>query len=279
MPELPEVESLVRRLEPLLRGREIQSTSVLWPRSIAKITGLRLKDSKKPDPKHPFSEASAGFCFSEFKRCGKYLHFVMKRGQDQKHLFVHLRMSGSMQVFSVNSSSRKHDRVLFELSGEKQLHFHDPRKFGRMYWVNDPAEVVGNVGIDPFDEAAAEHLCRHFKKLKMRVKPALLRQDIMAGVGNIYADECLWSAKVHPLTPTNKLTEDVISKLVRDLRKILSAAIEASGTDFGDHVVEGSFAPKVYGRTNEPCKRCKTPISRIIVGQRGTHFCQNCQRE
>jgi formamidopyrimidine-DNA glycosylase len=187
-------------------------------------------------------------------------------------------MSGSMQVFSESAPLRKHDRILFELSGGKRLHFQDPRKFGRMYWVDNPQEVVGHIGVDPFAAEAIDHATALFKKLKIRVKTALLRQDILAGIGNIYADECLWSARIHPLTPTNKLSKEKIKTLVLDLRKILTAAIEASGTDFGDHVVEGSFSPKVYGRTDKPCKRCKTPIERIVVGQRSTHLCSHCQK-
>jgi formamidopyrimidine-DNA glycosylase len=278
MPELPEVESLVRKLKPLLSSKKILSTNVLWPRTVAKVLDSKLKRGTAPDPDHPLNSAASGYTFYQFKRCGKYLHFELERDGDLKHLFVHLRMSGSMQVFSESAPLRKHDRILFELSGGKRLHFQDPRKFGRMYWVDNPQEVVGHIGVDPFAAEAIDHATALFKKLKIRVKTALLRQDILAGIGNIYADECLWSARIHPLTPTNKLSKEKIKTLVLDLRKILTAAIEASGTDFGDHVVEGSFSPKVYGRTDKPCKRCKTPIERIVVGQRSTHLCSHCQK-
>lgn len=278
MPELPEVESLVRKLEPLLKSRQIVATNVLWPRTVAKVLNSKPRRGTAPDPQHPLGQAAAGYRFISFKRCGKYLHFILERDGDEKHLFVHLRMSGSMQVFPDKSPARKHDRILFNLSGGKQLHFQDPRKFGRLYWVSNPAEVVSNVGVDPFSDSAIPHAAQSFSKLRVKIKSALLRQDIIAGIGNIYADECLWSAKIHPLTPANKLKEPQIKELILGLRKILSAAIEANGTDFGDHVVEGSFSPKVYGRTDEPCTRCNTPIQRIIVGQRSTHLCPKCQK-
>lgn len=263
MPELPEVESLVRKIEPRVKGRLIKKVQVLWSRTIAtsQVIGRDMN----------------GYRFVNCGRRGKYLHFELEKAKNTKHLLIHLRMSGTLHSLPKTTALRKHDRVSFQLSDGSTLRFHDPRKFGRIYWVSDPNTLLGNIGIEPFDRKALSHTIESFRSRRGAIKSTLLRQDIIAGVGNIYADEVLWAVKINPLTSASSLTEKQIEALIKALRQILRSAIKANGTDFGDNVVEGSFSPRAYGRTGKPCRRCRSEIVRIVVGQRSTHFCPRCQ--
>jgi len=272
MPELPEVETLVRRLRERVIGRTIEVVAVYWARTIA-----------RPAPKE-FARALRGYTVLSIDRRAKYLVFTLARRAGRAavtptlFLLIHLRMSGKLSVVDRTEPLAKHDRVVFDLDDGRQLRFNDIRKFGKMWLVADPEMVTGAIGPEPLDRTFT--LPKFRKLVQSRsgtIKPLLLNQTFLAGVGNIYADEALWRARIHPRRKTDSLAEAEVAALYRSLRKVLRTAIEDEGTDAGDGVIEGDYHPRVYGRTDQPCYRCHQPIQRIVVGQRGTHFCPQCQ--
>jgi len=291
MPELPEVETLVRRLREPVVGRTIEATTIHWKRTVA-----------RPAPQE-FARMLRGYTVQSIDRRAKYLVFELVKHPTQRapdalrrtgrersgakskdavtptlFLLIHLRMSGKLSVVDRTEPVAKHDRVVFDLDDGRQLRFNDIRKFGKMWLVVDPEMVTGAIGPEPLDRAFT--LPKFRKLVQSRagtIKPLLLNQAFLAGVGNIYADESLWLAKIHPQRKTDSLTETEVAALYRSIRKVLRTAIEDEGTDAGDGIIEGDYHPRVYGRTDQPCYRCHQPIHRIVVGQRGTHFCPHCQ--
>ena len=279
MPELPEVETLVRRLREPVIGRTIEVTTIHWKRAVA-----------RPAPQE-FTRMLRGYTVQSIDRRAKYLVFRLtphastplrsaQRAAVTPTLFllIHLRMSGKLSVVDRGEPIAKHDRVVFDLDDGRQLRFNDIRKFGKMWLVVDPEMVTGAIGPEPLDRAFT--LPKFRKLVQSRsgtIKPLLLNQAFVAGVGNIYADEALWLAKIHPQRKTDSLAEAEVAALYRSIRKVLRTAIADEGTDAGDGIIEGDYHPRVYGRTDKPCYRCHQPIHRIVVGQRGTHFCPQCQ--
>ncbi len=277
MPELPEVETLVRRLREPMIGRRIKDVIVCWKRTVA-----------RPAPKE-FARLLRGCTVQAIDRRAKYLVFTLATHASPQlrsaphasqpiFLLIHLKMSGKLSVVDRRMPLEKHDRVVFDLDDGRQLRFNDVRKFGKMWAVIDPEEVTGAIGPEPL---AADFDLPKFRALVQSrsgvIKPLLLNQAFLAGVGNIYADESLWLAKIHPLRRANSLSDAEIAALYRSIRKVLRRAIEDQGTDAGDGVIEGDYAPRVYGREGQPCYRCRQPLHKIVVGQRGTHFCARCQ--
>jgi formamidopyrimidine-DNA glycosylase len=277
MPELPEVETVVRRLREPLIGRTIIKVTYDWPRTIG-----------RPAPKE-FARRMKGLTFQAIDRRAKYLVFSVGRVvnspkaggrvDNSSYMLVHLKMSGSLKMQTSAVPISKHDRVIFDLDNGQQLRFNDVRKFGRVYWVADPEEITGKHGPEPLD---ASFTLKKFRELiatrSGAIKPLLLNQNFLAGVGNIYADESLWLAKIHPLRKVDSLKDNEVAALYRSIRKILNRAIADQGTDAGDGVIEmGDYEPKVYGREGLPCKRCGHIIHKSWIGQRGTHFCPHCQ--
>jgi formamidopyrimidine-DNA glycosylase len=287
MPELPEVETLVRRLREPLIGRTIADVTIYWKRTIA-----------RPAPTE-FARLLRGATVQAIDRRAKYLVFTLvgagsapaqgnrklaraaqgaREGTPLHFLLIHLKMSGKLSVVDRAAPLEKHDRVIFHLDHDQQLRFNDVRKFGKMWVVFDPAEVTGSIGPEPL---AADFNLPKFRTLVQSrsgsIKPLLLNQNFLAGVGNIYADEALWRAKIHPLRRADSLSDVEIAALYRAIRKVLRTAIENEGTDAGDGVIEGDYMPRVYGREGRPCYRCQQPLHKIVVGQRGTHFCPQCQ--
>lgn len=267
MPELPEVESTVRYLRERADGLTITGATVSWARTIHTHT-----------PKK-FAELVEGATITEVFRRGKFVGLRL-RAKSPLYLFIHLRMSGSLDVVSAEAEPSAHDRVVFSLKGGKSIRFNDTRKFGRMYLCEDPAEVVGALGVEPLDDAFTPDTLREiFISHKGAVKPLLLNQNIIAGLGNIYVDEVLWKAAIHPLNPACAVPREKVVTLNQAIKATLSEAISLAGTDFGDGVVYGGmYQPLVYGRDGAPCRRCEREIKKIVVGQRGTHFCPQCQR-
>jgi len=277
MPELPEVETLVRRLREPVIGRTIEDVTIYWKRTVA-----------RPAPKE-FARLLRGCTVQAIDRRAKYLVFTLvgagpapaqgdREGTPLHFLLIHLKMSGKLSVVDGSASIEKHDRVVFQLDDGMQLRFNDVRKFGKMWAVIDPEEVTGSIGPEPL--AADFHLPKFRALVQSRsgiIKPLLLNQTFLAGVGNIYADESLWLAKIHPLRRADSLSDAEIAALYRSIRKVLRKAIEDEGTDAGDGVIEGDYTPRVYGREGKPCYRCHQPLHKIVVGQRGTHFCPQCQ--
>ena len=266
MPELPEVESTVRYLRERVVGTTIVGADVHWARSIA---------THKPKA---FQQHITGLCIDQVFRRGKFI-VLASQERAPRFLFVHLRMSGSLDVVSIDSPVAAHDRAILTLSNGKTIRFNDTRKFGRMYLCHDPAVVVGKLGIEPLSpEFTPEHLFQETSKRSTRIKTLLLDQTVIAGLGNIYVDESLWKAGIHPLTPAQRLSRQKCVDLHAAIVATLQEAISLAGTDFGDGVVEGGmYTPVVYGQDGEACSRCGTTIKKTTVTQRGTHFCPCCQ--
>ncbi len=267
MPELPEVETIVRRLRQPLIGRTITKVTYDWPRTIG-----------RPAPKE-FRRQVSGLTFHSIDRRAKYLVFTVGQNDNLSYILIHLKMSGRLNIVLTDEPISKHDHVIFDLDNGQQLRFNDMRKFGRVYLVADPAEITGKHGPEPLDSAFTLKKFREMIQSRSgAIKPLLLNQNFLAGVGNIYADEALWLARIHPLRKVDSLKGAEVAALHRSIRKILNRAIDDQGTDAGDGVIEaGDYEPRVYGRAGQPCKRCGHLIHKIWVGQRGTHFCPHCQ--
>ncbi len=266
MPELPEVETLVRQLRAPLVGRVITDVTIRWPRHIA-----------IPSPRE-FAERIQGQRVETIERCGKYLVF----GLDRDTLLIHLKMSGALAVVPAGTAEDKHAHTIFHLEDGHEFRFSDTRKFGRVYLVGDPKEVTGSLGPEPLAadftaKKLGEGLVAHSRALK----PLLLDQTFLAGVGNIYADEALHLAGLHPLRKSDTLRPDEVKRLWRGIRRALNNGLRHNGASI-DWVYRGGDYQnhfRVYGRESEPCPACGTPIRRITVGQRSTYFCPHCQRK
>jgi formamidopyrimidine-DNA glycosylase len=270
MPELPEVETITRLLrqgsphQPSVVGHRILDAHLLWSRTLAEPT---------PDE---FCKQLPGQVIEEISRRGKFLVFNLS----DDWLLFHLRMSGDLLVRPSATPPETHDRLLLELDGGFQLAFNDARKFGRVWLVDNPNRVLGELGPEPFDDGFTGHdLFIRLQRTHRQLKPLLLDQTFLAGMGNIYVDEALNLAGLHPLTPSNALTEKQATRLLASIRRVLLDGIARNGASIDWVYRGGDFQNyfRVYQRTGEPCPKCGTPIARIIVGQRGTHYCPHCQ--
>jgi len=272
MPELPEVETVARGLRDSLLGRTITGVTVGWPRTIGHLTVAE------------FAERVAGQRVAQVWRRGKYVVIGLSEG----HLLVHLKMSGRLCVVSVDEPSDQHVHVLFSLDDGRQLRFRDVRKFGRIYLVGDPCEITAGLGPEPLaDDFTAEDFSRLLASRRGRLKPLLLNQRFLAGLGNIYADEALFAARLHPMRKADSLTDDEQARLYKAIRTVLKQAVASRGTTLDDGGYTdasgqaGGYQDRiaVYGRGGKPCLRCKLPIERIVIGGRSAHFCPHCQVE
>lgn len=270
MPELPEVETIARILrqgvpgQPAVVGRHILATNLLWGRTLA-----------EPAP-DIFSKQVVGQVIENTARRGKFL--VMRLTRDW--LLFHLRMSGDLLVRPAGTRPETHTRLILDLEGDIQLAFNDARKFGRVWLVDEVDRVLGDLGPEPLDESfAARDLFARLQRTHRQLKPLLLDQTFLAGLGNIYVDEALNLAGLHPLTPANMLTDEQAGRLLSSIRTVLKDGIARNGASIDWVYRGGEFQNyfRVYQRTGEPCPKCGTPIARIVVGQRGTHYCPNCQ--
>jgi len=264
MPELPEVETFVRQLKPALVGKTILSTDLRWNRTLA-----------TPSPRK-FKEQIRGQKIIDVGRRAKYLNIQL----EDFSLLVHLRMSGDLLIKNSTIGLEKHDRLIIKLSGNKSLVFNDTRKFGRVWLTANPEHVLGTLGPEPFSKEFTPqwlHMALHTKKRQL--KPLLLDQTFLAGLGNIYTDEALHIAKLHPVAASDSVTEAQAEALHEAIRKVLKAGIRRNGASIDWAYRGGQFQNyfRVYGRDGEACPVCGTKIERITVGQRGTHFCPKCQ--
>jgi formamidopyrimidine-DNA glycosylase len=272
MPELPEVETTARTLRGRVAGRTITAAAVSWPRTAA------------THPSDELAREVQGRRIEDVGRRGKYVVFTLSRGS----LLVHLKMTGRLFVVPANQAQDEYVRAWFALDDGHQLRFHDVRKFGRIYLVDDVEQVTGSLGPEPLDgdltvSAFQDLLARR----RGRLKSLLLNQRFVAGLGNIYADEALHRARLHPLRTADSLMPSEQQRLFHAIRDVLGKAVQARGTTLSDggyldaHGRPGSFQAQVavYGRAGEPCPRCGATIERIVLAQRGTHFCPRCQPE
>ncbi|HLF02178.1 MAG TPA: bifunctional DNA-formamidopyrimidine glycosylase/DNA-(apurinic or apyrimidinic site) lyase [Anaerolineales bacterium] len=265
MPELPEVETIVRGLRAPCVGRIIERATIKWKRHIAAPSAAR------------FAERIRGQTIRAVNRRGKYLVFGLSAGT----LLIHLKMSGDLSIVAADAPAEKHAHTIFHLDNETELRFSDPRKFGRVYLVRDVEEVTGQLGPEPLDESfTAAGLATILKSHRRQLKPLLLDQTVVAGIGNIYADESLHRARLHPQRQSDTVTPAEARALWRSIRRTLSTAIRNKGSSI-DWMYRGGAQQnyfRVYGRAGEPCRVCGRVIRRILIGQRSTHFCPNCQR-
>ena len=195
-------------------------------------------------------------------------------------LIIHLRMSGDILIRNEGEPTHKHDRLLLYLSDGHYLAFSNMRKFGRVWLTPTPEDVLGKLGPEPLaDNFTAEIFYEMLQRHKRQIKPLLLDQHFLAGMGNIYTDEALHLAGLHPLTKSDLIKREQAQSLWRSIREVLAEGIRRNGTSIDWIYRGGDFQNylRVYGRTDEPCFRCGTPIQRTLVGQRSTHFCPQCQ--
>jgi formamidopyrimidine-DNA glycosylase len=195
-------------------------------------------------------------------------------------LLIHLRMSGDLLVEDQRVAPAPHHRLMLDLEGGIRLSFNDTRKFGRVWLVSDPGTVLSSLGPEPLSPSfTAEDLYKLLHARVRQIKPLLLDQRFIAGIGNIYADEALHLARIHPLRVSNTLEYEEVERLWESMREVLQEGIRRNGASIDWVYRGGDFQNyfRVYGRTGEPCPVCGTPIERIVVGQRSTHYCPECQ--
>lgn len=275
MPELPEVETVARLIRPRLVGRRIEGCAVRWRRTLGALD------------ERGFARAVVGARVARVWRRAKYVVFDLERaGRPAGALLGHLRMTGRMQVDEPGVDPGPFVKVSLALDDERVFHFLDVRKFGRLEFTRDPARALAELGPEPLsEEFDAERLFAGLRARRRLLKPLLLDQAFVAGLGNIYVDESLFGAGLHPEARSERITRPRAERLHASIRAVLTAAIEREGSSFDTfyRTPEGNPGAyqdqfQVYGRGGEPCRRCATPITRIVVGQRGTHFCRRCQR-
>ena len=264
MPELPEVETIARTLSPVLTGKTFLSVDLRWRRTLA-----------APSPV-TFKKRLIGQRIESISRRAKFLHLQLS----DFHLILHLRMSGDLLVVLGGYQPAKHDRLIAGLSEDVSLVFTDARKFGRIWLVKDPAVVFGGLGPEPLSqEFSPDWLHPALHQRHRQLKPLLLDQAFLAGLGNIYVDEALHLAKLHPLSRSDTVTRKQANALWQAIRAVLQEGIRRNGASIDWVYRGGDFQNhfRVYGRAGENCPECKTTIKRILVGQRSTHFCPHCQ--
>lgn len=268
MPELPEVETVVRSLRPVFIGQTVAAVWCNWPR-LASPSLVRLQ------------ERLVGLRIADISRRAKFIVMQMHNLKFQVgHVLIHLRMSGRLEPRPRGTKPAKHVHFTLCFTRGPDLHFDDARKFGRVLWTTDLPAATAHLGIEPLGpEFTIDWLAAALRARSRILKPALLDQSLVAGLGNIYTDEALHAARLHPTRKTDSLRREEIARLHAAVVAALEAGIRNNGASI-DWVYPGGsmqdhFA--VYGRAEEPCPRCRTDIRRIVVAQRGTHFCPRCQ--
>lgn len=276
MPELPEVETVRQGLLHLVKGYTIKSAQQLHPRALRGSSIAPL-------------QSIVGGRICQIERRGKFLWFVLDRPQT---LVAHLGMSGQFLINRDGRAYPKHVRASFELQKGRrvrELLFNDQRTFGWLsveLLVNEVATSASHIALDPFDARFdKESVIAKIGKRNMKIKSALLNQEIISGVGNIYADEALWRARIHPEILASQLSKKKIGALIDAATQVMAQAIAKGGTSFDDMYINvngerGFFEQSlaVYGQEDQPCPRCGRLIKRIAFANRSSHFCPNCQR-
>lgn len=274
---MPEVEVNRRGLDVLVSNKNIQDIQVLWPRIFV-----------GSEEEVPAMNELIGQMIHRVQRRGKYLIFVLDKG----YLVSHLRMEGKYFYFDegdVPEVIHPHTHVLIYFKDGGQLHYNDVRKFGRMEYIKaDELEdyfTHRKIGPEPLEsDFDLEEFTRHIKMTRRMIKPALLSQEYVAGLGNIYVDEVLYLAKIHPMSTPQSISIEQIEVLYHSIIEVLQAAVEAGGSTIRSYRntvgKDGTYQQqlRVYGRQGQPCQRCGETIIKLKVAQRGTHICPNCQR-
>ena len=281
MPELPEVETVRRGLNRVTLNHPIRGGQVLLDRTVA-----------HPAAVDDFLSGLTGACLVDWRRRGKYLLGKLSlENQSAGWLSVHLRMTGQLLWLRQDESIQTHCRVRLFFDHDRELRFVDQRTFGRMWWVppGKPPELImpglRKLGPEPFkDEFSVDYLARSLKNRQRPIKNALLDQSLVAGIGNIYADEALFLSGIRPKTVCARLSLRRIKRLHEAIRQVLNRGIESGGTTFSDfrdiQGVNGNYGGVawVYSRAQEPCRVCGTLIQRLKLAGRSAHYCPKCQR-
>jgi len=285
MPELPEVETIARKLAVEVQGRTITDVDVLWQRTVDRPGVAAFKD------------ALTNVSLDRVRRRGKFLVMGLNSAQ---WLLVHLRMSGRFSIQPIgpfrpagpgrhtgaDAGVHPHARLRLKLDDEDWLVYIDPRKFGRFYLVDDPQEIVGGLGPEPLNPAfTAQTLQAKLANRRGEIKRLLLNQHFIAGLGNIYVSEALWQAGIHPRRSAGSLSEHESHRLHRAIRDVLAQGIRNGGTSLEDRQYvypDGGTGNhqdhlNVYDRAGETCPRCGYMLERIVQGQRSTYLCPACQ--
>ncbi|GGA48761.1 DNA-formamidopyrimidine glycosylase [Paenibacillus physcomitrellae] len=274
MPELPEVETVRRTLTQLITGKKIEKVTV----NLARII-------QRPDDPRLFSQEMEGHVITGVGRRGKFLRIEM----DNLVLVSHLRMEGRYGLYKSDEPVEKHTHVIFHFTDGTELRYRDVRQFGTMH-LFAPGEEFKNkplmkLGLEPLDESfTLESLRKVLAGRKTKIKVALLNQEYIVGLGNIYVDEALFRAGIHPERPADSLSDDEFVKLYQSIITTLTEAVEAGGSSIKSYVngqgEMGMFQQQlqIYGRKNEICNRCGGVIEKSVVGGRGTHYCPRCQQ-
>ncbi|MBP2077362.1 DNA-formamidopyrimidine glycosylase [Oceanobacillus polygoni] len=274
MPELPEVETIKNTLKRFVLDKTIDSVDIHWSNII-----------KEPDDIEHFKTLLQGQTIRELSRKGKFLLFYL----DDIVLVSHLRMEGKYSVHESSEPMKKHTHVIFRFTNGEELRYNDVRKFGTMHvhakgkeFSNKP---LNQLGPEPFDEAfTLDYFYKKLKKTDRYIKSALLDQTIVTGLGNIYVDETLFRAGIHPLKRSSKLTKKEVKAIREQAIKTLEEAVRAGGTTIRSYVNGqgdmGMFQQElyVYGQENKACKNCNKSITKMKIGGRGTHICTTCQK-
>ncbi|WP_067730539.1 DNA-formamidopyrimidine glycosylase [Oceanobacillus damuensis] len=274
MPELPEVETIKNTLKRFVLDKTIEKVDVHWPNII-----------KEPDDVEHFRTLIKGQTIRELSRRGKFLLFHL----DDYVLISHLRMEGKYSVHKAIEPVKKHTHVIFTFSDGEELRYNDVRKFGTMHLYAKGHELLNKplnqLGPDPFDDTFTfDYFYQRLKKTDRFIKAVLLDQTIVTGLGNIYVDETLFKAGVHPLKQASKLTRKEIKAIQEQAIATLEEAVKAGGTTIRSYVNSqgdmGMFQQElyVYGQDRKACKKCGTEIAKMKVGGRGTHVCPTCQK-
>jgi formamidopyrimidine-DNA glycosylase len=266
MPELPEVETIKSDLEKVILGKKIIEVRVNHPRVIREPEAAK------------FKQGLEGQTIKNILRRAKVLILELSNG---KSLVIHLKMTGQLVYPGGGGKSR----VAFKFSDGKILDFNDQRLFGELRLLDDwrSLKFIRELGPEPF-EITPEKFKAMLASKKTKIKPLLLDQTFISGIGNLYAAECLFRAKIDPLRPASSLSDKEKELLLSQIKEVLKEAIKAGGSSIDDYVRvsggKGDFVRyhRVYGRQNKPCLTCKTLIKRSVVGGRGTFFCPKCQR-
>lgn len=269
MPELPEVETVRAGIEPHIVGK--------------KVRGIEVRNERLRYPIPKEIEKLYGETIQSVERRAKYLLLYT----DTYKVLIHLGMSGAIRVLDDDFELKKHDHFILQIEGEKVLVYNDPRRFGfiLIYGKNELIPFLEKLAPEPLsDEFNAQYL---YPKLRTRTRPIkslLMDQEFVVGAGNIYANESLFMAGIHPERPANNLNPEEIERLVDEVKKVLQRAIIQGGTTLKDFTTPdgspGYFAQElmVYGQKDQPCVICQTPIERIVLGNRATYFCPQCQK-
>ncbi|MBN2280491.1 MAG: DNA-formamidopyrimidine glycosylase [Candidatus Marinimicrobia bacterium] len=274
MPELPEVETIVLSLRDRISGKKINKVVVQFEKCLGNISAGE------------FKKILTGAKIISLSRRAKYIIFELS---NKYFLFLHLRMTGKVLLKIQSAPITKHDHVMIYLNDNQCIFYNDTRKFGRFFVTQSPEIVLGKLGPEPLGEDYNfSNFSQKITKTQRTIKALLLDQTFVAGLGNIYTDEALWMAKIHPEQPAHSLSKIKRKALFEAIKCVLTQGIANRGTSLGDG--QGNYTSsdhqsgtnqhslKVFARTGSPCPECRTMIQKSVVAQRGTHYCPKCQK-